>query len=59
MHRLDFQSLYGRVKFGPDGAIVQKPPLAVQIQDGRGVLVWPKLQGAKPLRYPMPPWDRR
>lgn len=59
MHRLDFQSLYGRVKFGPDGAIVLKPPLAVQIQDGRGVLVWPKLQGAKPLRYPMPPWDRR
>ncbi len=35
LHKQDIQTLYGRVKFGADGGIVQKPPIAVQIQGGQ------------------------
>ena len=30
---------------GPDGAIVQKPPIAVQIQNGKFALVYPREVG--------------
>ncbi|OLC63404.1 MAG: hypothetical protein AUH76_06500, partial [Candidatus Rokubacteria bacterium 13_1_40CM_4_67_11] len=41
LHRQDIQTLYGRVKFGADGGIVQKPPIAVQNQGGKFVMVYP------------------
>ena len=62
LHRQDVQTLYGQVKFGPDGGIVQKPPIAVQIQGGKFVLVYPKEVGgvqASKLTYPLTPWRAR
>lgn len=62
LHRQDIQTLYGQVKFGPDGGIVQKPPIAVQIQGGRFVLVYPREVGgaqAGRLIYPLAPWRSR
>lgn len=62
LHRQDIQTLYGRVKFSADGGIGQKPPIAVQIQKGKFVLVYPKevggVQAAK-LVYPLTPWRSR
>ncbi len=62
LHRQDVQTLYGRVKFGPDGAIVQKAPIAVQIQGGKFQLVYPReiagVQAAK-LLFPLAPWRSR
>ena len=62
LHRQDIQTLYGRVKFGADGGIVHKVPIAVQIQSGKFALVYPKevggVQAAK-LVYPLTPWRSR
>ena len=62
LHRQDIQTLYGRVKFGADGGIVQKPPIAVQNQGGKFVMVYPaEVGGAKAskLIYPLTPWRSR
>jgi branched-chain amino acid transport system substrate-binding protein len=62
LHKQDVMTVYGRVKFGPDGAIVQKPPIAVQIQQGKFVLVYPRdVSGAQAgkLIYPLAPWRSR
>jgi branched-chain amino acid transport system substrate-binding protein len=62
LHKQDVMTVYGRVKFGPDGAIVQKPPIAVQIQNGKFVLVYPRdVSGAQAgkLLYPLAPWRSR
>ena len=62
LHKQDIQTLYGQVKFGADGGIVQKPPIAVQVQGGKFVLVYPKEVGgaqAGKLLYPLTPWRSR
>ncbi len=62
LHKQDIQTLYGQVKFGADGGIVQKPPIAVQVQGGKFVLVYPKEVGgaqAGKLIYPLTPWRSR
>jgi branched-chain amino acid transport system substrate-binding protein len=62
LHKQDVMTLYGQVKFGADGGIVQKPPIAVQIQNGKFVLVYPKEVGgaqAGKLIYPLAPWRSR
>lgn len=62
LHKQDIQTLYGQVKFGADGGIVQKPPIAVQIQGGKFALVYPKEVGgvqATKLVYPLTPWRSR
>jgi branched-chain amino acid transport system substrate-binding protein len=62
LHKQDVMTVYGRVKFGSDGAIVQKPPIAVQIQGGKFVLVYPRdVSGAQAgkLIYPLAPWRSR
>jgi branched-chain amino acid transport system substrate-binding protein len=62
LHKQDIQTLYGQVKFGPDGGIVQKPPIAVQIQSGKFALVYPNEVGgarAGKLVYPLTPWRSR
>lgn len=62
LHKQDVQTLYGRTKFGADGGIVLKPPIAVQIQGGRSVLVYPADVGgtkAGKLTYPLTPWRSR
>jgi branched-chain amino acid transport system substrate-binding protein len=62
LHKQDVMTLYGQVKFGPDGAIVQKPPIAVQIQNGKFVMVYPREVGgaqAAKVIYPLAPWRSR
>ena len=62
LHKQDLETLYGRVKFGADGGIVLKPPIAVQIQGGKFVMVYPEevrgVRGGK-LAYPLTPWRSR
>ncbi|NQU16216.1 MAG: ABC transporter substrate-binding protein, partial [Desulfobacteraceae bacterium] len=59
LHELDMMTFYGQIHFGADGANVAHPPVAVQVQDGKLVNVFPsKAAEAKP-RYPMPPWKSR
>lgn len=62
LRKQDIQTLYGRVKFGADGAIVLKPPIAVQIQNGKFVMVYPQEVGGVrggTLLYPLKPWTAR
>jgi branched-chain amino acid transport system substrate-binding protein len=62
LHKQDVMTLYGQVKFGADGGIVQKPPIAVQIQNAKFVLVYPREVGgaqAGKLVYPLTPWRSR
>jgi branched-chain amino acid transport system substrate-binding protein len=56
--RVDFDSLYGRVRFNGSGQI-SLPQTVVQIQKGKLVTIYgPKGLIEKPL-YPMPAWDKR
>jgi branched-chain amino acid transport system substrate-binding protein len=62
LHTQDVQTLYGPVKFAADGSIVHKPPIAVQIQNGKFALVYPNDVGgsqAAKLMYPLAPWRSR
>lgn len=55
--RVDFHSIYGRVKFGATGQI-SMPQTVVQIQDGQVVPIFGGDFLHKP-RYPLPPWSQR
>ncbi len=59
LYRLDEMTFYGRVKFAADGANEAHPPLAVQIQDGKRVGVYPEDLVEGRLRYPVSPWKER
>jgi branched-chain amino acid transport system substrate-binding protein len=62
LHKQEVHTLYGSVKFGPDGVIALKPPIAVQIQGGKFALVFPREVGgsqAAKLIYPLTPWRQR
>lgn len=55
--RVDFGSLYGRVKFGANGQI-SMPQTVIQIQDGQVAPIFGDDFVGKP-RYPLPPWAKR
>jgi branched-chain amino acid transport system substrate-binding protein len=55
--KLDFESIYGRIRFGDDGQIVM-PQTVIQIQSGQVVEIFTDKLTNEPL-YPVPPWDRR
>ncbi len=55
--RVDFASLYGRVKFGANGQIAM-PQTVIQIQDDKVVPIFTDTFVGKPL-FPLPPWDKR
>jgi branched-chain amino acid transport system substrate-binding protein len=55
--KLDFESIYGRVRFGEDGQI-KLPQTVIQIQDGQIVEIFTDKVVNPPL-YPVPPWDKR
>jgi len=59
LHKMDSLTAYGRIKFGPDGANVDHPPVAVQVQNGKLVIVFPKDVAEKPVLYPAKPWKER
>ncbi len=55
--RIDFRSLYGRVRFGPNGQMAM-PQTVVQIRNGEVVPIYAEDFINKPF-YPVPPWNRR
>jgi branched-chain amino acid transport system substrate-binding protein len=55
--KLDFESVYGRVRFGENGQIIL-PQTVIQIQDGKVVEIFADTFINQPL-YPVPPWDKR
>ena len=57
VQQLDFESVYGRIRFGPDGQIVL-PQTVIQIQDGKVVEIFAN-DFINPPVYPVPPWDKR
>jgi branched-chain amino acid transport system substrate-binding protein len=59
LHEKSFETFYGTVKFGKDGANVAHPPVAVQVQDGKLVNVFPKENAEADFRYPFKPWKER
>ncbi len=59
LHAGVFDTFYGKVQFGPDGANVAHPPVAVQIQDGKLKNVFPLDYAESKIRYPFKPWKER
>ena len=57
IQQLDFESVYGRIRFGSDGQIVL-PQTVIQIQDGKVVEIFAD-DFMNPPVYPVPPWDKR
>jgi branched-chain amino acid transport system substrate-binding protein len=55
--KVDFESIYGRVRFGDDGQIVL-PQTVIQIQNGNIVEIFSQDFVNRPL-YPVPPWSKR
>jgi branched-chain amino acid transport system substrate-binding protein len=55
--KVDFQSLYGHIKFQPNGQI-SLPQTVIQIQEGKVTPIFSESFLSKPL-YPMPLWAKR
>jgi branched-chain amino acid transport system substrate-binding protein len=55
--RLDFPSIYGRIRFGPNGQIVL-PQTVIQIQDGKVVEIFADDFITRPV-YPISAWGKR
>ncbi len=59
LHKINVMTFYGQIRFGEDGANVDHPPVAVQVQKGKLVNVYPTAAAeGKPL-FPMPAWNER
>jgi len=56
---LDAETFYGRIKFGDDGRITDRPMVAFQIQDGNIVIIFPESLATGSALYPTPPWGSR
>lgn len=59
LHKQNLMTFYGVVKFGPDGANGAHPPVAVQIQNGKLINVFPREAAEAAPWYPMKPWKER
>lgn len=59
LHTGVFDTFYGKIQFGTDGANVAHPPVAVQIQDGKLKNVFPLEFAESKIRYPFKPWKER
>ena len=59
LHEKEIDTFYGKIKFGKDGANIAHPPIAVQIQHGKVVTVFPRDVREAPPVYPMPSWKDR
>ena len=55
--KVDFDSLYGHIRFGAQGQI-NLPQTVIQVQDGKVVPIYGTSFIGKPL-YPMPAWSAR
>jgi basic membrane protein A len=56
---LDAMTFYGWIKFNEQGRDIYNSMVAVQVQKGKTVAVWPeRLATGSPI-YPTPPWEER
>jgi branched-chain amino acid transport system substrate-binding protein len=55
----DLMTVTGRIRFHPNGTLVDPCTGIVQWQKGVQKLVWPKEFAEVPLAYPIPPWKER
>lgn len=56
---LDVVTFYGRIRFNEQGRDTYNPMVAVQIQGGNVVTVWPQHLATGYAIYPTPPWGER
>jgi len=56
---LDNMTFYGRIKFNEQGRDIYNPMVAIQIQKGKRVTVWPNRFATGSVIYPTPPWEER
>ncbi len=56
---MDFDTIYGPLKFGPGGGNIGVPGIFLQVQNGESVVVYPKDQAGSDFWYPVPAWDER
>lgn len=59
LHKGTFHNFYGGIQFGEDGANVAHPPVAVQVQDGKLMNVFPLEYAEAKVLYPFKPWKQR
>lgn len=59
LHKETFETFYGKIHFGADGANVAHPPVAVQIQDGKLKNVFPLDYAESKIWFPFKPWKDR
>jgi len=61
LEKLDIQTFYGPIKFSHEGefyhANTGMTPLALQIQDGKTVIIGPAAYAEAKAQYPMKPWN--
>ena len=55
----DMITVIGRVKFRPNGTLIDPCPAVVQWQGGTQKLVWPKEFREASFVYPIPSWKER
>ena len=56
---LDAMTFYGQIKFNEQGSDIYNPMVAVQIQNGEIVTVWPDSLATGSAWGPTPPWEER
>lgn len=59
LHSMKFDTFYGKIDFGKDGANTAHPPVAVQIQNGKLVNIFPLDHAEADIWYPFKPWKER
>jgi branched-chain amino acid transport system substrate-binding protein len=59
LHAGSFDTFYGKVQFGKDGANIAHPPVAVQVQNGKLLNVFPLAHAEGKILYPFKPWKER
>jgi branched-chain amino acid transport system substrate-binding protein len=59
LHAQTFETFYGKIQFGKDGANAAHPPVAVQIQKGKLMNVFPLKVAESKIWYPFKPWKER
>jgi hypothetical protein len=56
---MDRMTVVGKVKFRPNGTVIDPCPATIQWISGSQKLVWPKEFKETNFVYPIPPWKER
>jgi len=59
LHSTTFETFYGTINFGAEGANIAHPPVAVQVQGGHLKNVYPLDVADAQILYPFKPWKER